>query len=136
MPHHALPFARAASLLALLAAVARAGPASAQPFGDPDDPRIDAETGRDISHWPHPRPFDHLHMRLELDIPDMNVPQLTGREVEILQLMAEHLTNPEIAERLELRPKTVRNNVSNIFTKLQVADRAQAIIAARDAGLG
>jgi DNA-binding NarL/FixJ family response regulator len=63
-------------------------------------------------------------------------PQLTPREIEILQLMAEHLTNPEIAARLELRPKTVRNNVSNIFAKLQVADRAQAIIAAREAGLG
>jgi DNA-binding NarL/FixJ family response regulator len=63
-------------------------------------------------------------------------PELTTREVEILQLMAEHLTNPEIAARLHLTPKTVRNNVSNIFTKLQVADRAQAIIAAREAGLG
>jgi DNA-binding NarL/FixJ family response regulator len=63
-------------------------------------------------------------------------PQLTAREVEILQLMAEHLTNPEIAARLGLTPKTVRNNVSNIFTKLQVADRAQAIITAREAGLG
>lgn len=41
-----------------------------------------------------------------------------------------------IAERLSLSPKTVRNNVSNVFTKLQVADRAQAIIQARDAGLG
>ena len=50
--------------------------------------------------------------------------------------MAEHLTNPEIAARLGLTLKTIRNNVSNIFTKLQVADRAQAIIAARDAGLG
>ncbi len=63
-------------------------------------------------------------------------PQLTARELEILQMMATHLTNPEIATRLGLRPKTVRNNVSNIFTKLQVADRAQAIIAAREAGLG
>jgi DNA-binding NarL/FixJ family response regulator len=63
-------------------------------------------------------------------------PQLTAREVEILTLMAAHLTNPEIAQRLNLTPKTIRNNVSNIFTKLQVADRAQAIIAARQAGLG
>jgi DNA-binding NarL/FixJ family response regulator len=63
-------------------------------------------------------------------------PQLTTREVEILQLMAEHLTNPEIAARLSLTSKTIRNNVSNIFTKLQVADRAHAIIAAREAGLG
>jgi hypothetical protein len=50
------------------------------PAQDSDDPRIDADTGRDVSHWPHPRPFDHLHMRLELDIPDMNVPHLTGHE--------------------------------------------------------
>jgi DNA-binding NarL/FixJ family response regulator len=63
-------------------------------------------------------------------------PQLTARETEILQMMAEHLTNPEIAARLGLTPKTIRNNVSNIFAKLQVADRAQAIIAAREAGLG
>jgi DNA-binding NarL/FixJ family response regulator len=63
-------------------------------------------------------------------------PQLTLREQEILRLMAEHLTNMEIASRLDLRPKTIRNNVSNIFAKLQVTDRAQAIIAARQAGLG
>jgi DNA-binding NarL/FixJ family response regulator len=63
-------------------------------------------------------------------------PELTARETQILHLMAEHRTNPEIAARLGLTPKTIRNNVSNIFTKLQVADRAQAIIAARDAGLG
>ena len=43
---------------------------------------------------------------------------------------------PDIARQLYLSPKTVRNHVSNIFTKLQVADRAQAIIKARDAGLG
>ncbi len=63
-------------------------------------------------------------------------PELTGREHEILELIARHETNPEIAKRLYLSPKTVRNHVSNIFTKLQVADRAQAIIRAREAGLG
>ncbi len=63
-------------------------------------------------------------------------PELSEREREILDLIAQHLTNPEIAERLSLSPKTVRNNVSNIFTKLQVADRAQAIMRAREAGLG
>lgn len=62
-------------------------------------------------------------------------PQLTRRELEILRLVAQHVTNPEIATRLGLTPKTVRNHVSNIFAKLQVADRAQAIIAAREAGL-
>jgi DNA-binding NarL/FixJ family response regulator len=63
-------------------------------------------------------------------------PELTEREHEILRLIAQHDTNPEIAERLGLSPKTVRNHVSNIFTKLQVVDRAQAIIRAREAGLG
>ena len=63
-------------------------------------------------------------------------PELTEREHEILELLARHETNPEIASRLHLSAKTVRNHVSNIFTKLQVADRAQAIIRAREAGLG
>lgn len=63
-------------------------------------------------------------------------PELTEREFEILNLMTQHLTNIEIAERLSLAHKTVRNHVSNIFAKLQVADRAQAIIRGREAGLG
>ena len=63
-------------------------------------------------------------------------PELTERESEILELIAQGHTNQEIAEQLVLSLKTVRNHVSNIFNKLQVADRAQAIIRARDAGLG
>ena len=63
-------------------------------------------------------------------------PELTEREREILALVAKHETNPEIARRLRLSPKTVRNHVSNIFAKLRVADRAAAIIRAREAGLG
>jgi DNA-binding NarL/FixJ family response regulator len=63
-------------------------------------------------------------------------PSLTGREHEILSLMAEGYTNTAIASRLYLSPKTVRNYVSSIFTKLEVADRSQAIIRAREAGLG
>lgn len=63
-------------------------------------------------------------------------PGLTDREREILGLIARHLTNPQIAERLGLSQKTVRNHVSSIFTKLRVADRAQAILLARDAGMG
>jgi DNA-binding NarL/FixJ family response regulator len=63
-------------------------------------------------------------------------PKLTNREREILDLIARHETNPEIAKRLHLSQKTVRNHVSNIFTKLQVADRAQAVVRAREAGLG
>jgi DNA-binding NarL/FixJ family response regulator len=58
--------------------------------------------------------------------------ELTEREQEILILMTQHLTNIEIAERLVLSPKTVRNHVSNIFSKLQVVSRAQAIMLARD----
>ena len=63
-------------------------------------------------------------------------PELTGREREILDLIAQGQSNAEIAARLVLSPNTVRNYVSNIFNKLQVADRAQAIIRAREAGLG
>lgn len=63
-------------------------------------------------------------------------PELTPREFEVLQLIAQGLTNNAIAEKLVLSPKTVRNQVSTIFSKLQVANRAEAIIRARDAGLG
>jgi RNA polymerase sigma factor (sigma-70 family) len=63
-------------------------------------------------------------------------PELTDREREILGLIAQGLTNTAIAEQLVLSAKTVRNHVSNIFGKLQVAGRAEAIIRARDAGLG
>lgn len=62
-------------------------------------------------------------------------PQLSARELDVLTLMAAHLTNPEIARRLGLSEKTVRNNVSTVLTKLGVADRAQAVVQARDAGL-
>ncbi len=63
-------------------------------------------------------------------------PELTDREREILDLIAQGLNNVEIASRLFLSAKTVRNHVSNIFNKLQVVDRAQAIVRARDAGFG
>ncbi len=63
-------------------------------------------------------------------------PDLTAREREILDLIARGHNNQEIASRLYLSPKTIRNHVSNIFAKLQVADRAQAIVRARKAGLG
>ena len=62
-------------------------------------------------------------------------PELTEREREVLTLIAQGYTNPAIAEHLVLSPKTVRNHVSSIFSKLQVAGRAEAIIRARDAGL-
>jgi len=63
-------------------------------------------------------------------------PQLTAREREVLELVAQGRPNADIAGKLHLSQKTVRNHVSNILTKLQVADRAQAIVRARDAGLG
>ncbi len=63
-------------------------------------------------------------------------PELSDREREVLELIAQGHKNPEIAKRLYLSPKTVRNHVSNILSKLQVADRTQAIIRAREAGLG
>lgn len=61
---------------------------------------------------------------------------LTEREREILTLIARGESNAAIAESLSISVKTVRNHVSNIFNKLQVADRAQAALRARDAGLG
>ncbi len=71
----------------------------------------------------------------QVTVPRDAFPTLTEREREILLLIAEGQTNTEIAQRLVLSNKTVSNYVSNIFAKLQVADRAQAILRARDAGL-
>jgi DNA-binding NarL/FixJ family response regulator len=63
-------------------------------------------------------------------------PDLTDREREVLTLIARGATNNEIAAQLHISGKTVSNHISNIFNKLQVADRAQAIVKARDADLG
>ena len=68
--------------------------------------------------------------------PAQPFPALTDREREILGMIAAGWSNTDIARRLVLSDKTVRNHVSNIFAKLQVADRAQAIVRAREAGLG
>jgi len=68
-----------------------------------------------------------------LDVP---FPDLTPRERETLELLAQGLTNTAIAEKLVLSPKTIRNQVSYIFSKLQVATRSEAIIRAREVGLG
>ncbi len=70
--------------------------------------------------------------RSEFDTP---FPELTDRELEVLALIAQGYANPAIAERLVLSPKTVRNHVSAIFGKLQVASRSEAIIMARENGL-
>jgi DNA-binding NarL/FixJ family response regulator len=69
-------------------------------------------------------------------IPADAFPELTDREREVLGLMARGQSNAEIAAELTISIKTVRNHVSNIFGKMQVADRAQAVIRAREAGLG
>jgi DNA-binding NarL/FixJ family response regulator len=63
-------------------------------------------------------------------------PELTTREREVLDLIAAGRSNHQIAEQLSLSGKTVANHISAIFAKLQVADRTQAILRARDAGLG
>ncbi len=63
-------------------------------------------------------------------------PQLTDRERELLELIAQGRSNSDIARRLFLSQKTVRNRVSTIFSKLGVNDRPQAIVTAREAGFG
>jgi DNA-binding NarL/FixJ family response regulator len=68
--------------------------------------------------------------------PSEAFPELTAREAEVLDLIAQGRSNKDIARLLYLSQKTVRNHVSNIFLKIQVADRAQAIVRAREAGLG
>ena len=68
--------------------------------------------------------------------PSHPFPELTEREREVLDLLARGKNNTEIADVLVISQKTVRNHVSNIFNKLQVADRAQAIVRAREKGMG
>lgn len=63
-------------------------------------------------------------------------PELTDRERKVLNLIAQGISNSDIANRLHITTKTVSNHISNIFNKLQVADRANAIVKAREAGLG
>ena len=63
-------------------------------------------------------------------------PELSDREREVLELIARGMSNQQIVDRLVISPKTVRNHISNIFSKLQVRDRAEAVVRAREAGLG
>jgi DNA-binding NarL/FixJ family response regulator len=72
----------------------------------------------------------------QADLSPQAFPELTSREHEVLELIARGLNNQAIANRLSISEKTVRNHISNIFNKLQVVDRAQAIVKAREAGLG
>jgi DNA-binding NarL/FixJ family response regulator len=76
--------------------------------------------------------FNDLHLAASAEQP---FPELTEREREILVLISQGKNNAEIADRLVISPKTLSNHISNIFNKLQVADRAQAIVKARDAGM-
>ena len=78
----------------------------------------------------------HYFAVLPATVSQLAFPTLTDRERDILQLMAQGESNTAIATRLSLSLKTIQNHVSSIFSKLQVADRAKAIIQARDAGLG
>jgi DNA-binding NarL/FixJ family response regulator len=67
---------------------------------------------------------------------DPAFPELTERERQVLDLIAKGWSNAKIADDLVISPKTVSNHCSNIFSKLQVADRTQALLRAREAGLG
>jgi DNA-binding NarL/FixJ family response regulator len=69
-------------------------------------------------------------------VAESKFPTLTARELEVLNFVAAGMSNGQIAERLFLSQKTVRNHVHAVLTKLQATDRAQAIVQARDAGLG
>jgi DNA-binding NarL/FixJ family response regulator len=79
--------------------------------------------------------FNEYGERFEASLPEDSFPELTPRELEVLELIAEGHKNSQIAEKLVISDKTVRNHITNIFSKLQVADRAQAIFKARQAGL-
>jgi DNA-binding NarL/FixJ family response regulator len=79
--------------------------------------------------------FNEYGERFEASLPEDSFPELTPRELEVLELIAEGHKNSQIAEKLVISDKTVRNHITNIFSKLQVADRSQAIFKARQAGL-
>lgn len=78
--------------------------------------------------------LDYFRQRSRTPAPA--IPDLTARERQVLDLVARGATNTLIAHKLGISHKTVRNHVSNIFGKMHVADRAQAIVRARQAGLG
>jgi DNA-binding NarL/FixJ family response regulator len=79
-----------------------------------------------MTYFARPRPIADIAM----------FPELTEREHEVLELVAQGRSNAQITSGLGISPKTVRNHVSNIFAKLQVRDRAEAIVRARQAGMG
>jgi DNA-binding NarL/FixJ family response regulator len=79
--------------------------------------------------------FQALGPERAAQLPEAPFPELTERELEVLGMIARGQNNNEIAQKLVISPKTVRNHITNIFSKLQVADRAQAIVRARQAGI-
>jgi DNA-binding NarL/FixJ family response regulator len=79
--------------------------------------------------------FQNLNAVPNSATPSEAFPELTEREREVLRLMAQGADNKAIAEKLVISGKTVSNHITNIFSKLQVADRAQAVVRAREAGL-
>ena len=95
-----------------------------------------AAQGEAIFSPPIARRLMQYFANMQPILPQAAFPDLTEREREILGLIALGKSNTEIAEELVLSPKTVSNHVSNIFSKLQVVDRAQAVLRARQAGLG
>ena len=80
--------------------------------------------------------FNRIAPTLHKENQDQTFPELTKREREVLEMIARGCGNVEIADRLLISQKTVSNHISNIYSKLQVAGRAQAIIMAKDAGMG
>jgi pimeloyl-ACP methyl ester carboxylesterase/DNA-binding CsgD family transcriptional regulator len=70
------------------------------------------------------------------EVANLSFPELTPRELEVLELIAKGFKNSEIAGELHISPKTVRNHINRIFSKLQVDSRGKAIVLAREAGMG
>jgi DNA-binding NarL/FixJ family response regulator len=93
--------------------------------------RGEAIFGRSIAD----RMMSFFAVRRGFDV-ELAFPELTAREREVLELVAEGLNNDSIGRRLGVSTKTIKNHLSNIFVKLQVADRSEAIVRARRAGLG
>lgn len=79
--------------------------------------------------------FQTIEANFKSPPPEEAFPELTSRELEVLELIAEGANNRQIADQLVISTHTVRNHITSIFSKLQVVDRAQAIIKARQAGL-
>jgi len=80
--------------------------------------------------------FQELHYTPTPSLPQSPFPELTERELEVLHLIAQGFSNQEIARKLVISPKTVRNHINHIFHKLGVQERSEAIVLAREHGMG